>query len=192
MTVRLKYFWELKHNCQANEGKQWINLALVLCAEVCFSFPVWFCKNIFSPKPMLEYTPNILNWFITNRMLLKLHVTIVRQINALIGHMSHVMRKPVYAICEQQRRRSACASAQSDQHLCCSLPRQYNVSSFYIRNFKPLASFFGCTGRFESYLVKNPEDRFSRDEAHIVVAYSEHISVYITVYLLQQPVYPKW
>ena len=37
--------------------------------------------------------------------------------------LSHVMRKPVYAICEQQRRRSACASAQSDQHLCCSLPR---------------------------------------------------------------------
>ena len=28
-----------------------------------------------------------------------------------------------YAICEQQRRRSACASAQSDQHLCCSLLR---------------------------------------------------------------------
>ena len=41
------------------------------------------------------------------------------------GHtcMSHVVRKPVYAICEQQRHRSACASAQSDQHLCCSLPR---------------------------------------------------------------------
>ena len=32
--------------------------------------------------------------------------------------MSHVMRKPVYVICEQQRRRSACASAQSDQRLC--------------------------------------------------------------------------
>ena len=31
--------------------------------------------------------------------------------------------KPVYAICEQQRRRSACALAQSDQRLCCSLPR---------------------------------------------------------------------
>ena len=28
--------------------------------------------------------------------------------------MSHVMRKPVYAICEQHWRRSACASAQSD------------------------------------------------------------------------------
>ena len=37
-------------------------------------------------------------------------------------YLSHVMRKPVYVICEQQRRRSACASAQSDQHLCCLLP----------------------------------------------------------------------
>ena len=37
--------------------------------------------------------------------------------------LSLVMRKPVFTLCEQQRRRSACASAQSDQHLCCSLPR---------------------------------------------------------------------
>ena len=36
--------------------------------------------------------------------------------------MSHLMRKPVYAICEQ-RRRSALTSVQSDQHLCCSLSR---------------------------------------------------------------------
>ena len=32
------------------------------------------------------------------------------------------MRKSVYAICEQQRRRLACAFAQSDQRLCYSLP----------------------------------------------------------------------
>ena len=40
--------------------------------------------------------------------------------NLTSGHfnMRHVMRKPVYAICEQQRRRSSCASAQSDQRLC--------------------------------------------------------------------------
>ena len=31
--------------------------------------------------------------------------------------------KPVLAICEQQRRRSACASKRSDQRLCYSLPR---------------------------------------------------------------------
>ena len=30
--------------------------------------------------------------------------------------------KTCFAICEQQRRRSACACAQSDQHLCFSLP----------------------------------------------------------------------
>ena len=44
-----------------------------------------------------------------------------------------------------------------------------NISSFYIRNFKSLAGFCGCAGRFaiESYLVENPEDRFSRDEAHL-------------------------
>ena len=38
-------------------------------------------------------------------------------------HLSHDMRKPVFAICEQQRRRSACASTQSDQCLCYSLLR---------------------------------------------------------------------
>ena len=58
-------------------------------------------------------------------------------------------------ICEQQRRRSACASAQSDQRLCCSLLRWYNISRFYSRNFKTLASFCGCAGRFVSGLVGN-------------------------------------
>ena len=65
-----------------------------------------------------------------------------------------------YAVCEQQRRRSACASAQSDQHLCCSLPRLYDIFSIYIGNFMTLTSFFSWADRFESYLVENPEDRF--------------------------------
>ena len=30
-----------------------------------------------------------------------------------------------------------------------------------------LASFFNWADRFESYLVENPEHRFSRDEAHM-------------------------
>ena len=29
-----------------------------------------------------------------------------------------------------------------------------------------LASFLSWADRFEAYLVENPEDRFSRDEAH--------------------------
>ena len=82
--------------------------------------------------------------------------------------MRRIMRKPVYAICEQQRRRSDCTSAQSDKHLCCSLPRQYNTSSFYMHNLKPQPSFCSRAGRFVSYLDGNPEDRFSRDVAQIM------------------------
>ena len=70
-------------------------------------------------------------------------------------------------ICEQLRHRSACASVQSDQCLFYSLPRYYNTSSSYIRNFKTLASLISWAGRFESYLVKNPKDRFSHDEDHL-------------------------
>ena len=46
-----------------------------------------------------------------------------------------------YAICDQQRCRSACASAQSDQHLYCSLLRQYDMYTCYIQSFMILASF---------------------------------------------------
>ena len=38
-----------------------------------------------------------------------------------ISQLIHVMTKHDFAICEQQRRRSVCAFAQFDQHLCCSL-----------------------------------------------------------------------
>ena len=34
-------------------------------------------------------------------------------------------------------------------------------------NLKRLPSAYSWAGQFESYLVANPEDRFSRDEAHI-------------------------
>ena len=43
----------------------------------------------------------------------------VRQIYVKMGH---IMRKSAFVICEQQSRRSACASMQSDQRLCCLLP----------------------------------------------------------------------
>ena len=61
-----------------------------------------------------------------------------------------------------------CADAQADQHICCLLPRWYNISSFYIWNFKPLPSFCSCAGQFESTLITNPEDSLSHDEAKII------------------------
>ena len=36
-----------------------------------------------------------------------------------------------------------------------------------MQNLKPLASLYSRTGRFESYLVANPKDRFSHDEAQL-------------------------
>ena len=44
---------------------------------------------------------------------------------------------------------------------------KYNVSTCYSRNFKTLASRCCCIGRFESYVVANPEDKFFHDEAHL-------------------------
>ena len=41
------------------------------------------------------------------------------------------------------------------------------LASCYIRNFKTLACFCSWAGQFHSYLVANPEDRLSVDEAHM-------------------------
>ena len=61
-------------------------------------------------------------------------------------------------ICEQQRRRSACASVQSDQRLCCSLPRYYNTYTYYSHNFKTPASLCSWADRLMYNLVGNPDD----------------------------------
>ena len=55
-------------------------------------------------------------------MLISVHLITESPFSQVSCQMSHVLRKPVYAIYEQQRRGSACASAQSYQRLCCSLP----------------------------------------------------------------------
>ena len=42
-------------------------------------------------------------------------------------------------VCEQQRRRPACASAQSDQCLCCLVRGKYHIKTYSKRNFTILA-----------------------------------------------------
>ena len=83
-------------------------------------------------------------------------------------HMSDVMRKLVLAIYEQQRCRSACASAQSDQHLCCSLLKyllnpkfQYFSLSLWLsrpvwalRGRKPRRQVFSWRGSYTQRLWK--------------------------------------
>ena len=50
----------------------------------------------------------------------------------------------------------------------CLDSRQYNIYTFYSHKFKTLASLCSWADQFVSYLVGNPEDRFSHDEAHII------------------------
>ena len=77
------------------------------------------------------------------------------------------MRKPAFCICENKDADQLRGYREADQHLCfCytdSIIPLLSKSEF----FKPLAIFCGCTARFVSYQVRNPEDRFSHNEAHL-------------------------
>ena len=79
------------------------------------------------------------------------------------------MRKPVHAKCEQQRRRSACASAQPDQRLCCSLPR-YIIPPVSISE---ISSLFLASVAVQACLsLPWSQTRVSRDVAHFMNAIS--------------------
>ena len=85
--------------------------------------------------------------------------------------LSHVMRKPVLAICEQQRCRSACSYVESDQHLCCSLSRLYDSIIPILAKSKisrlQLASEAEQAGSSLIWLHTS-EDRFSHDSSFLI------------------------
>ena len=65
-------------------------------------------------------------------------------------------------VCEQQRCRQACASAQSNQHLCYSLSGKYHYKkpARSVINFNFLIKLWSWAGWFEFHIVINPEDGF--------------------------------
>ena len=67
--------------------------------------------------------------------------------------------------CEQQRRRPACASAQTDQRLYSSRFGKNLMKTCYKRNFSLLASLWSWGDWFECRFVGNSEDRFCLAEA---------------------------
>ena len=76
------------------------------------------------------------------------------------------MRKPDFCICENKGADQSRGNCETDQRL----RFRYSDSTVPLlniaKNFKPLACFSDCTGRFMLHLVDNPEDRFSRVTAH--------------------------
>ena len=94
--------------------------------------------------------------------------------------MSRVFDKSAFCISK--------IKAAADQRLCFSyidskiplLPKK--------RSFMPLAILCGCIARFVSDLVRNLEDRISRDAAHIILWRTDHYAgniALIIVYTLK-------
>ena len=80
---------------------------------------------------------------------------------SLCLNMSRVMRKPEDCICENEG---------ADQLRGYFTAKLFSAFVFaHIRNFKPIAIFCDCTARFVADQAKNPEDRFSHKEAHILL-----------------------
>ena len=78
------------------------------------------------------------------------------------------MKKPDFCLCENKGADQLCSNCTADQRLCFRYSDSTMSLLLYSQNFKPLACFCDCTGRFVSDLVGNPKDRFSRDAAHIM------------------------
>ena len=71
-------------------------------------------------------------------------------------------------MCDQQRLRSACAYAQSDQSICWSLKYSMTVKLLTKHHLEFLGLKEGCTGSPESTLVKMPHCWKSHVAAHFL------------------------
>ena len=77
------------------------------------------------------------------------------------------MRKPAFCICENKDADQLRGNREADQRLCF----RYTDSTIPLlpKSEISLAVFCGCTARFVSDLVENPEDQFSHNEAHMKI-----------------------
>ena len=73
--------------------------------------------------------------------------------------MSHVMRKPAFAICEQQSCRFHCVDHLRSLNSV-FVVRFLDTSTCYSWNFKIPASLISCVGRFESNWSQTPKTGF--------------------------------
>ena len=89
------------------------------------------------------------------------------------------MRKPDFFLSENKGADQLCSNCTADQRLCFRYSDNTIPFLLKIQNFKRLALFNDCTGRFVSDLVGNPEDRFSRVAAQL--SSSVHVDIFKTV-----------
>ena len=99
----------------------------ISCKIKCFDLPVnglYLFKKVLSARNSLDWPQNLLRYTVSkiNHLVYSNYKQFSNAI-AADTMWARSCENVSYAICEQQRCRSACASTQSDQHLCCSLPR---------------------------------------------------------------------
>ena len=66
---------------------------------------------------------------------------------------------------------------QSDQHLCYFLTTKFNIKACFVQNFKIPDHLCSWVDWFESYLVGNHKDRFSRVKAHMLLVLKRAVSI---------------
>ena len=77
------------------------------------------------------------------------------------------MRKPAFCIYENKDADQLRSNCAADQRLCFRF--MDSAIPLLSKSEISLAFFCGCTAGFVSDLVKNPEDRFSPNEAHFIL-----------------------
>ena len=82
--------------------------------------------------------------------------------------MSLVMRKLAFCICVNKDADQLRGNREADQRLCFRYVDS-TILILYKSEIYLLVIFCGCTARFVWDPVGNPEDRFSHNEAHMVV-----------------------
>ena len=74
------------------------------------------------------------------------------------------MRKQAFCICENKDADQLCGNREANQRLC---SRYIDSTIPLLSKSESLAIFCGSTFRFVLYLVGNPEDRLTHNEARI-------------------------
>ena len=100
------------------------------------------------------------------------------------------MRKPAFCICENKAAVQLCGNRTADQRLCFRFT--YSTIPFFLNpKFQALAIFCDCTAWFVSDQVRNPEDRFSHNEAHCISVLALSLTEYDVTNQLTGPQDPS-
>ena len=101
-----------------------------------------------------------------------------------VVYMSLIMRKTAFCICEDKAADQLRGNRQADQGLCfCYIASTIPLLPKYI-----ISSLCACTARFVSDQIRNPEDRFSHNEAHI--QYNSTTQLCSNEYTITRPFWP--